>query len=148
MICLWSHNKCMTEPRTRAWFCTLSVKSSFWWITVASAQQYSFSSHFSVSQVAVLCIFGSLFWQKHWWYSSLTSIESGPRHLLFPFPLFVVPKLLVFFPSQTLHWCLNLGIREVTVYAFSIENFKRSKSEVDGLMDLARQKFSRLLEEQ
>ncbi|XP_009954978.1 PREDICTED: dehydrodolichyl diphosphate synthase isoform X3 [Leptosomus discolor] len=50
--------------------------------------------------------------------------------------------------AQTLRWCLNLGIREVTVYAFSIENFKRSKEEVDGLMDLARQKFSRILEEQ
>ncbi|NXT46966.1 DHDDS synthase, partial [Pluvianellus socialis] len=50
--------------------------------------------------------------------------------------------------AQTLRWCLNLGIQEVTVYAFSIENFKRSKEEVDGLMDLARQKFSRLLEEQ
>ncbi|XP_010134488.1 PREDICTED: dehydrodolichyl diphosphate synthase isoform X3 [Buceros rhinoceros silvestris] len=50
--------------------------------------------------------------------------------------------------AETLRWCLNLGIREVTVYAFSIENFKRSKEEVDGLMDLARQKFSRLLEEQ
>nr|XP_037838811.1 dehydrodolichyl diphosphate synthase complex subunit DHDDS isoform X2 [Chlorocebus sabaeus] len=50
--------------------------------------------------------------------------------------------------AETLRWCLNLGILEVTVYAFSIENFKRSKSEVDGLMDLARQKFSRLMEEQ
>ncbi|XP_074161814.1 dehydrodolichyl diphosphate synthase complex subunit DHDDS isoform X3 [Sminthopsis crassicaudata] len=49
---------------------------------------------------------------------------------------------------KTLRWCLNLGIREVTVYAFSIENFKRSKNEVDGLMELARQKFSRLMEEQ
>lgn len=49
---------------------------------------------------------------------------------------------------QTLRWCLNLGIHEVTVYAFSIENFKRSKEEVDGLMELARQKFSRLLTEQ
>ncbi|XP_012501362.1 PREDICTED: dehydrodolichyl diphosphate syntase complex subunit DHDDS [Propithecus coquereli] len=49
---------------------------------------------------------------------------------------------------KTLRWCLNLGILEVTVYAFSIENFKRSKSEVDGLMDLARQKFTRLMEEQ
>lgn len=55
---------------------------------------------------------------------------------------------LCFVFLQTLRWCLNLGIREVTVYAFSIENFKRSKEEVDGLMDLARQKFSRLLEEQ
>ncbi|XP_036873723.1 dehydrodolichyl diphosphate synthase complex subunit DHDDS isoform X1 [Manis javanica] len=50
--------------------------------------------------------------------------------------------------AETLRWCLNLGILEVTVYAFSIENFKRSKSEVDGIMDLARQKFSRLMEEQ
>ncbi|XP_066494685.1 dehydrodolichyl diphosphate synthase complex subunit DHDDS-like isoform X1 [Tiliqua scincoides] len=45
-------------------------------------------------------------------------------------------------------WCLKLGIREVTVYAFSIENFKRSKEEVDGLMELARKMFTRLLEEQ
>ncbi|XP_051775059.1 dehydrodolichyl diphosphate synthase complex subunit DHDDS isoform X2 [Erpetoichthys calabaricus] len=49
---------------------------------------------------------------------------------------------------NTLRWCLNLDIREVTVYAFSIENFKRAKEEVDGLMELARQKFTRLLEEQ
>ena len=48
---------------------------------------------------------------------------------------------------QTLEWCLDLGIVEVTVYAFSIENFKRSKEEVDGLMELARQKFAKLLEE-
>ncbi|KAM4796383.1 dehydrodolichyl diphosphate synthase complex subunit DHDDS [Rhinophrynus dorsalis] len=49
--------------------------------------------------------------------------------------------------AETLRWCLNLGICEVTVYAFSIENFKRSEEEVEGLMDLARQKFTRLLEE-
>ena len=33
------------------------------------------------------------------------------------------------------------------MYAFSIENFKRSKEEVDGLMELAKQKFDRLMEE-
>lgn len=49
--------------------------------------------------------------------------------------------------SETLQWCLDLGIREVTVYAFSIENFKRSKEEVDSLMQLAREKFDKLLEE-
>ncbi|KAE8623885.1 hypothetical protein XENTR_v10005767 [Xenopus tropicalis] len=49
--------------------------------------------------------------------------------------------------AETLRWCLNLGICEVTVYAFSIENFKRSAEEVEGLMELARQKFARLLEE-
>ncbi|XP_064628045.1 dehydrodolichyl diphosphate synthase complex subunit DHDDS-like [Lineus longissimus] len=49
--------------------------------------------------------------------------------------------------SETLEWCRDLDITEVTVYAFSIENFKRSKEEVDGLMELAREKFVKLLEE-
>lgn len=44
-------------------------------------------------------------------------------------------------------WCLDLGIPEVTVYAFSIENFKRTKEEVDELMELARQKFKRIIDE-
>ena len=48
---------------------------------------------------------------------------------------------------ETLEWCLDLGITELTVYAFSIENFKRSKEEVDGLMELAKQKVAKLLEE-
>ncbi|CAG4940232.1 unnamed protein product [Colias eurytheme] len=48
--------------------------------------------------------------------------------------------------SETLKWCLDLGIPEVTVYAFSIENFKRSEEEVSALMDLAREKFKRLLD--
>jgi undecaprenyl diphosphate synthase len=34
----------------------------------------------------------------------------------------------------------------VTVYAFSIENFKRSQDEVQGLMQLAEDKFRQLLE--
>lgn len=49
--------------------------------------------------------------------------------------------------AETLRWCKHLDIQEVTVYAFSIENFKRTKDEVDGLMELARQKFLRLLDE-
>ncbi|CAG9791807.1 unnamed protein product [Diatraea saccharalis] len=49
--------------------------------------------------------------------------------------------------SETLKWCLDLGVPEVTVYAFSIENFKRSAEEVDALMDLARDKFQKLLNE-
>ncbi|XP_047455766.1 dehydrodolichyl diphosphate synthase complex subunit DHDDS [Mugil cephalus] len=49
--------------------------------------------------------------------------------------------------AETLRWCKHLDIPEVTVYAFSIENFKRPKDEVDGLMELARQKFEKLLEE-
>ncbi|XP_025097488.1 dehydrodolichyl diphosphate synthase complex subunit DHDDS-like [Pomacea canaliculata] len=49
--------------------------------------------------------------------------------------------------AETLDWCLRLGLREVTVYAFSIENFKRSKEEVECLMELAKQKLARLLQE-
>ncbi|XP_010785678.1 dehydrodolichyl diphosphate synthase complex subunit DHDDS [Notothenia coriiceps] len=49
--------------------------------------------------------------------------------------------------AETLRWCKNLNIQEVTVYAFSIENFKRSQNEVDELMVLAKQKFEKLLEE-
>lgn len=49
--------------------------------------------------------------------------------------------------SEALDWCLQLGIKEVTVYAFSIENFKRSAEEVDTLMVMAREKFGRLMEE-
>ncbi|KAG7201705.1 hypothetical protein KM043_004432 [Ampulex compressa] len=49
--------------------------------------------------------------------------------------------------AETLQWCMDLGIPEVTVYAFSIENFKRSKEEVDELMKLAGEKFQRLLDE-
>lgn len=50
--------------------------------------------------------------------------------------------------SETLQWCIHFGIREVTVYAFSIDNFKRSKDEVDGLMNLARENFKNLLDEE
>ncbi|KAL7744839.1 hypothetical protein ACLKA6_007130 [Drosophila palustris] len=49
--------------------------------------------------------------------------------------------------ADVLRWCLDMGIREVTTFAFSIENFKRSNEEVEGLFNLAREKFSKLLEE-
>ncbi|RZC42637.1 Prenyltransf domain containing protein [Asbolus verrucosus] len=46
---------------------------------------------------------------------------------------------------ETLQWCLELGITEVTVYAFSIENFKRSEEEVGTLMRLATEQLQKLL---
>ncbi|GAB1606875.1 dehydrodolichyl diphosphate synthase complex subunit DHDDS-like [Argonauta hians] len=49
--------------------------------------------------------------------------------------------------TEVLNWCQNLGIREVTVYAFSVDNFKRSQQEVDALMSLARERLHRLLQE-
>lgn len=49
--------------------------------------------------------------------------------------------------AEALQWCLDIGIEEVTVYAFSIENFKRSETEVNTLLQLAREKFDKFMEE-
>ena len=45
---------------------------------------------------------------------------------------------------QALEVCYKIGVRVVTVYAFSIENFKRSKFEVEALMDMAKVKLTQL----
>lgn len=49
--------------------------------------------------------------------------------------------------KDVLEWCLELGVRIVTVYAFSIENFKRPRAEVDDLMSLAVEKFSQIAQQ-
>ena len=49
--------------------------------------------------------------------------------------------------AETLQWCREVGVREVTVYAFSIENFNRAEQEVSDLLNLAREKFIKLLDE-
>ena len=36
--------------------------------------------------------------------------------------------------EEALRWCAELGVSAVTVYAFSIENFKRTSREVDDIM--------------
>ncbi|GBG33907.1 Dehydrodolichyl diphosphate synthase 6 [Hondaea fermentalgiana] len=46
---------------------------------------------------------------------------------------------------RVLEWCMKLGVTEVTVYAFSIDNFKRSEEEVATLMNLAKEKFAEFL---
>ena len=46
--------------------------------------------------------------------------------------------------GQVLEVCYKSGVKVVTIYAFSIENFKRSKYEVDALMDMAKVKLSQL----
>ncbi|EGR34367.1 hypothetical protein IMG5_014640 [Ichthyophthirius multifiliis] len=40
--------------------------------------------------------------------------------------------------KQCLEWCLNLGVNQVSVFAFAIENFKRSQEEIEVLMNLAK----------
>lgn len=46
--------------------------------------------------------------------------------------------------AKILEICYKSGVKVVTVYAFSIENFKRSKYEVDALMEMAKIKLSQL----
>ena len=43
------------------------------------------------------------------------------------------------YAEEVLHWCLDLDIGVLTVYAFSMENFNRDEEEVDYLMDLMEQ---------
>jgi ditrans,polycis-polyprenyl diphosphate synthase len=46
---------------------------------------------------------------------------------------------------DVIKWCFELGICHVSVYAFSIDNFRRDTGEVEGLMRLAADKFDALL---
>jgi ditrans,polycis-polyprenyl diphosphate synthase len=46
--------------------------------------------------------------------------------------------------EQILEVCYKSGVKVVTVYAFSIENFNRSKYEVDALMEMAKVKLTQL----
>lgn len=41
-------------------------------------------------------------------------------------------------------WCKELNIGELTIYCFSLENFKRPKKEFDYLMDLFKKEFGKL----
>lgn len=47
--------------------------------------------------------------------------------------------------EEVLKWCLNLGVKTITLYAFSTENFQRSREEVERLMELLREKLKELL---
>jgi len=45
--------------------------------------------------------------------------------------------------EEVLEWCFDLGIKNLTVYAFSTENFDRESSEVRTLMDLCKNELER-----
>ncbi|KAL4572739.1 hypothetical protein LXL04_019522 [Taraxacum kok-saghyz] len=47
-----------------------------------------------------------------------------------------------------LKYSYELGVKYVTIYAFSIENFKRSPEEVQSLMDLMEEKIKGLIKEE
>lgn len=46
--------------------------------------------------------------------------------------------------ARILEVCYKAGVTHVTIYAFSIENFKRSQYEVDALMNMAKTKLDQL----
>ncbi|VDQ10392.1 unnamed protein product [Trichobilharzia regenti] len=48
--------------------------------------------------------------------------------------------------SETLQWCHDVGIEEVSIFTFSIDNFNRSPEEVSFLMNLAEEKLNELLD--
>jgi len=47
--------------------------------------------------------------------------------------------------KKFLQWCIDLGIRTVTLYGFSIENFQRSEREVAELMKLYEENLEEIL---
>ena len=49
--------------------------------------------------------------------------------------------------EKVLEWCKELNIKELTLYAFSIENFNRPKEEFDYLMKIFNKEFTTLIED-
>jgi tritrans,polycis-undecaprenyl-diphosphate synthase [geranylgeranyl-diphosphate specific] len=47
--------------------------------------------------------------------------------------------------EQLLDWCLKLDVKSITVYAFSTENFRRTKSEIEEIMRISEEEFRRIL---
>ncbi|MCK5450075.1 di-trans,poly-cis-decaprenylcistransferase [Candidatus Pacearchaeota archaeon] len=46
--------------------------------------------------------------------------------------------------KEILDWCMELGIKNVTFYIFSLENFNRPKKEFDFLMNLFEKEFKEM----
>ena len=50
--------------------------------------------------------------------------------------------------EELLRWCLSLGVRTVTIYAFSTENFQRSNEEVEDIMGLLNGRLRSVLDDE
>ncbi|RCV62988.1 tritrans,polycis-undecaprenyl-diphosphate synthase [geranylgeranyl-diphosphate specific] [Methanophagales archaeon] len=46
--------------------------------------------------------------------------------------------------EQAIEWCFEAGVKQLTIYAFSIENFCRSDEEKERLFKLMRQEFEKI----
>ena len=49
--------------------------------------------------------------------------------------------------KELLEWCFELKIKNLTLYAFSIENFERGKNEVSVLMNLCKEELKKALKD-
>ena len=49
---------------------------------------------------------------------------------------------------EFLRWCLDLGIRTITLYVFSTENFQRPRKEVEEIMRLAEEYLREVIEDE
>jgi tritrans,polycis-undecaprenyl-diphosphate synthase [geranylgeranyl-diphosphate specific] len=47
--------------------------------------------------------------------------------------------------EKLLDWCNRLGVKSITLYAFSTENFRRSAQEIEEIMRIAEEEFRKLL---
>lgn len=47
--------------------------------------------------------------------------------------------------EQLIDWCIKLSVKSITLYVFSTENFRRSKQEVEEIMHIAEEKFTKIL---
>jgi len=47
--------------------------------------------------------------------------------------------------EELLDWCLEMGVKSITLYAFSTENFQRSPKEVEEIMNIVEEKLRKLL---
>src|SRR5512145_3077153 len=50
--------------------------------------------------------------------------------------------------EEILDWAHELGIRHITLYTFSTENFTRDKDEVQHLFDLFKERLSRVVQDE
>ncbi|KAJ1671176.1 cis-prenyltransferase, partial [Spiromyces aspiralis] len=62
-------------------------------------------------------------------------------------PVFVGHQLGFETLLKTMEYSFDLGIEALSVYAFAIGNFNRSKQELEWLMDLMREKFVYIMNE-
>ena len=50
--------------------------------------------------------------------------------------------------ERFLEWCLDLDIKTITLYVFSMENFNRPRQEVETILDIIEEEARRLLKDQ